>query len=216
MSSEIARSDTVDSPRTDQFYDPFNSQDHEDHEGDREDKERRRDMDDKNDKENKESKDGKEDNEDNASSYHSFDDDNNPFLSPEKAGTSTEPDYSGSADPKIEQLSPDPIDSLGLIPFSPKLSGESIRRLALSPRKQKKTRDMSPSSMPSIPMMSFSQRLAEEMGDFSLDFGTGKGVPVEEDVVVGGSDSGSDAEWNHEDIFEDLEVKGKWQSRQDK
>ncbi|KAG0220954.1 hypothetical protein BGX31_010335 [Mortierella sp. GBA43] len=117
-------------------------------------------------------------------------------------------------EPESELVELGPIDSLGLISFSPKLSGESIRRLALSPRKQKKTRDISPTSMLPKPVMSFAQRLAAEMNDATsapwiekIKSATATDLPGNNSFsgggIVEGSDSDSDPEWNNEDIFDD-------------
>ncbi|KAF9963412.1 hypothetical protein BGZ65_003577 [Modicella reniformis] len=142
----------------------------------------------------------------------------NPFISPKQTETVTESDQTESADPNrvspvlgpIDSLGS--IDSLGPISFSPKLSGESLRRLALSPRKQKKTRDFSPALTPSKPTMTFAERLAAEIEDSSvpddqllkkiLASGGRDCDPAYNNIaIVMGSDPESDAEWNDKDIF---------------
>ncbi|KAG0304970.1 hypothetical protein BGZ98_004759 [Dissophora globulifera] len=110
----------------------------------------------------------------------------------------------------------EPIDRLGLLAYSSPLSGESLRRLALSPRKQNRKKVFPQGTMPAPPAVSFADRLAAEMAgsdelrlnstqnqDISngnsdiavLGFGFTKQDAVAKDVVYG-SDPESDVDWN--------------------
>lgn len=105
-------------------------------------------------------------------------------------------------------------------------SSESLRRLALSPRKPKRNLDPVHGSPGSKPTLTFSEKLATEMGktvpgsDKYNIFGGSSPLStpkkprfgtkaeqdqensfVEEDTVVGGSDSESDADWDDKDVF---------------
>ncbi|KAF8948709.1 hypothetical protein BGZ47_003036 [Haplosporangium gracile] len=113
------------------------------------------------------------------------------------------------------------IDDMDLLALQP--SSESLRRLALSPRKPKRALDLGHGSPGSKPMLTFSEKLAAEMGksipgdkhNFGDNnsssplkpkkprFGTKEEsvAAEEEDIVVGGSDSESDADWDDKDVF---------------
>ncbi|KAG0202612.1 hypothetical protein BGX33_009564 [Mortierella sp. NVP41] len=113
----------------------------------------------------------------------------------------------------------DSIDSNGLLAYGSQTSGESLRRLALSPRKPKRTLDLGHGSPGSKPTLTFSEKLTVEMGTVvSGDrFGVGNTKTLmsknpqfgskaedamsEDDAIVGGSDSGSEADWDDKDIF---------------
>ncbi|KAF8978655.1 hypothetical protein BGZ46_006247 [Entomortierella lignicola] len=104
------------------------------------------------------------------------------------------------------------FDSLELMTYSSQPSGESLRRLALSPRKQMKKKDLISGSGISKPMLKFSEKLAAEMGgsdneDISsikiskttiLEFDVKEEKDKAEPAEVEGSDSGSEADWNDE------------------
>ncbi|KAF9155381.1 hypothetical protein BG015_010031 [Linnemannia schmuckeri] len=112
------------------------------------------------------------------------------------------------------------IDNMDLLALQP--SSESLRRLALSPRKPKRALELGHGSPGSKPMLTFSEKLAAEMGKsipgdkYNIGdnnsssplkpkksrFGTKEDdIVVEEDIIVGGSDSGSDADWDDKDVF---------------
>ena len=112
------------------------------------------------------------------------------------------------------------MDNMDLLALRP--SSESLRRLTLSPRKPKRALDLGNGSPGSKPMLTFSEKLATEMGltvpgdKYTLGgnsscspleskkprFGTKEeSAVVEEDIVVGGSDSESDADWDDKDVF---------------
>ncbi|KAF9166145.1 hypothetical protein BGX20_000321 [Mortierella sp. AD010] len=101
--------------------------------------------------------------------YDGQTDDNNPFslnnpFSPSKP-TIKEIKSPWNDDGLDAELGPiDNIDSLGLMTYSSQPSGESLRRLALSPRKQKIKKDLLPGSV-SMPTQTFSEKLAAEMSD---------------------------------------------------
>ncbi|KAK3847351.1 MAG: hypothetical protein J3R72DRAFT_163323 [Linnemannia gamsii] len=104
------------------------------------------------------------------------------------------------------------------------VSSESLRRLALSPRKPKRTLDLGLHGSPgSKPVLTFSEKLTAEMsraapGDqhtfgggsscnsplkpkkLKFEAKTPKAV-VNEDIEVQGSDSGSDADWDDKDVY---------------
>ncbi|KAG0296637.1 hypothetical protein BGZ96_008936 [Linnemannia gamsii] len=104
-------------------------------------------------------------------------------------------------------------------------SSESLRRLALSPRKPKRTLDLGNGSPGSKPALAFSEKLTAEMGKTvpgSDKYNTFAGSPlstpkkarvgtkaeqeqrsavVDEDTIVSGSDSESDADWDDKDVF---------------
>ncbi|OAQ33360.1 hypothetical protein K457DRAFT_134488 [Linnemannia elongata AG-77] len=113
------------------------------------------------------------------------------------------------------------IDNMDLMALQP--SSESLRRLTLSPRKPKRALDFGNGSPGSKPMLMFSEKLAAEMGktvpgdkyNFGGNssssplkpkkprFGTKEEdeAVVDEGIVVGGSDSESDADWDDKDVF---------------
>ncbi|KAG9070098.1 hypothetical protein KI688_009429 [Linnemannia hyalina] len=112
------------------------------------------------------------------------------------------------------------MDNMDLMALKP--SSESLRRLTLSPRKPKRAFDLGNGSPGSKPMLTFSEKLATEMGktvpgdryNFGGNssssplkpkkprFGTKEeSTVVEEDIIVGGSDSESDADWDDKDVF---------------
>ncbi|KAF9144141.1 hypothetical protein BGX30_013679 [Mortierella sp. GBA39] len=112
------------------------------------------------------------------------------------------------------------MDNMDLMALKP--SSESLRRLTLSPRKPKRAFDLGNGSPGSKPILTFSEKLATEMGKTvpgdRYNFG-GNGISsplkpkkprfgtkeestvVEEDIIVGGSDSESDADWDDKDVF---------------
>ncbi|KAF9198176.1 hypothetical protein BGZ49_001092, partial [Haplosporangium sp. Z 27] len=106
------------------------------------------------------------------------------------------------------------FDSLELMTYSSQPSGESLRRLALSPRKQMKKKDLTSGSGVSKPMLTFSEKLAAEMGESDnkdissikiskttiLEFDVKEEKDDAEPAEVEGSDSGSEADWNDEVI----------------
>ncbi|KAF9435040.1 hypothetical protein BGZ76_006999 [Entomortierella beljakovae] len=105
----------------------------------------------------------------------------------------------------------EPIDNVDLMPFSSQASGESLRRLALSPRKQIKKKDILIGSTTSKPELTFAQKLAAELGDSDVemnsDISIKQSLPIMdfgenslEPAVVEGSDSGSEADWNDEEF----------------
>ncbi|KAI7820572.1 hypothetical protein BC939DRAFT_232471 [Gamsiella multidivaricata] len=98
--------------------------------------------------------------------------------------------------------------------FSSQLSGESLRRLALSPRKQKRKKELSPGMMPSMPTLTFSEKLAAEMGEIGGGEGSlfglirkAKPLTLGKVAVVDGSDSGSEADWNDDEVVATLTSK---------
>ncbi|KAG0354965.1 hypothetical protein BGZ54_001359 [Gamsiella multidivaricata] len=108
----------------------------------------------------------------------------------------------------------EPINGLGLMTFSSQLSGESLRRLALSPRKQKRKKELSPGMMPSMPTLTFSEKLAAEMGEIGGGEGSlfglirkAKPLTLGKVAVVDGSDSGSEADWNDDEVVATLTSK---------
>ncbi|KAI8602144.1 hypothetical protein EDD21DRAFT_372675 [Dissophora ornata] len=106
------------------------------------------------------------------------------------------------------------IDNLGFLTFSSQLSSESLRRLAVSPRKQKRKMEFLPGVAPSMPALSFSDKLAAEMSDSDgmednilsrISSSTnqpkalGSGIMREatpEENAENGSDLGLDTDWN--------------------
>lgn len=121
------------------------------------------------------------------------------------------------------------IDNMDLMALQP--SSESLRRLTLSPRKPKRALDFGNGSPGSKPMLMFSEKLAAEMGktvpgdkyNFGGNssssplkpkkprFGTKEEdeAVVDEGIVVGGSDSESDADWDDKDVFVSAESSRK-------
>ncbi|KAF9923794.1 mannosyl-oligosaccharide alpha-1,2-mannosidase [Linnemannia zychae] len=125
----------------------------------------------------------------------------------------------------------DTVENLELLGYVSPASGESLRRLTLSPRKHKRTFDpnLGLSSPGSKPTLTFSERLLTEMGkavpkekhmlgnnnvrkshDSSLkpkkiDFGSMAKESivetVEDNSIVSGSDSESASDWDDKDIF---------------
>lgn len=119
----------------------------------------------------------------------------------------------------------DSIDHLGTFTFGSQVSGESLRRLTLSPRKNKpKKEDMR--SLLSAPTKSFAERLAAQWLTDSVpnsddtqeqtraESGANyAGDHVEDEAVIAGSDPESEADWNDEILETPIEVKtpsGKW------
>ncbi|KAF9576477.1 hypothetical protein EC968_007955 [Mortierella alpina] len=94
------------------------------------------------------------------------------------------------------------LDEIDPFAFSSQRSVETLRRQTLSPKKAKRQKDYSLGSTLAKPMLTFSERLAAEMGVEDVaakkpsepDSTTSE--VVAERTVVDGSDSGSDAEWN--------------------
>ncbi|KAF9109918.1 hypothetical protein BGX27_006996 [Mortierella sp. AM989] len=92
--------------------------------------------------------------------YYAHANDNGPFGKSEPTASDGEPSWHDELPADLAS-----IDSLGVMAFSSQLSGESLRRLTLSPRKQKKKNELLPESMASMPTLTFSEKLAAEMGD---------------------------------------------------
>ncbi|KAF9918504.1 hypothetical protein BX616_008349 [Lobosporangium transversale] len=153
------------------------------------------------------------DNEDLNDTYYDASD----SLNPSSPGKSSIKSEAGEASKHNEPISTDldSVDSLGLMTFNSQVSGESLRRLALSPRKAK-WKGMTPGSMPSKPSLTFSEKLAEEMGTSlelmdsnsklkPLELENIKNSPFTKDIVEG-SDSGSEADWNDTNILVAAEI----------
>ncbi|KAG0263551.1 hypothetical protein BG011_008615 [Mortierella polycephala] len=124
--------------------------------------------------------------------------------------------FSGELSP-IDSIHP--IDSPGIVTFSSQLSGGSLRRLTLSPRKPKK-KELMPGLSGMKPMLSFSDKLVAEMGytdeqKEQLLLGGGKprklGLESDEENadatkthIVNGSDSGSEDDWDDRDMVQSM------------
>ncbi|KAF9188477.1 mannosyl-oligosaccharide alpha-1,2-mannosidase [Haplosporangium sp. Z 767] len=122
-----------------------------------------------------------------------------------------------------KELSPidsiDPIDSPRIVTFSSQLSGGSLRRLTLSPRKPKKKELISGLS-DMKPMLSFSDKLAAEMGytdeqkeqlllggrkprKLGLEAGE-ENADATETHIVDGSDPESEDDWDDRDMIRSM------------
>ncbi|KAI1312626.1 hypothetical protein EDD11_002935 [Mortierella claussenii] len=132
------------------------------------------------------------------------------FMQDDTEGeTLASPQKDGSLSPDL-----DPIDSLGLMTFSSQISGESLRRLALSPRKAKKTMNMLPGVTASpISAARFLDKLTAVMNESGADddednllrssskpkvLNFAEEMDPPEEQVVEGSDPESETDWNDE------------------
>ncbi|KAG0028522.1 hypothetical protein BGZ81_004638 [Podila clonocystis] len=106
----------------------------------------------------------------------------------------------------------DSIDRLGSFTFGSQVSGESLRRLTLSPRKAKlKKEEMR--SLLSVPTTSFAERLAAQgltepltndedtHKQINIESGANSTGSHEDEAVIAGSDPESEPDWNDE-VFE--------------
>lgn len=113
----------------------------------------------------------------------------------------------------------DSIDRLGSFTFGSQVSGESLRRLTLSPRKNKPKKD-DMRSLLSAPTKSFAERLAAQWLTDSVpnsndtqeqtraESGANSASDhVEYEAVIAGSDPESEADWNDEILETPNEVK---------
>src|SRR5690606_388177 len=146
--SDTIKSDSVEPPIAEPLYDPFNSQDYEDWDENNEYDQQR----------------------DSARTPERSNVKPALIVSQswnEKEGAQENKDeeessvFSGELSP-IDSIHP--IDSPGIVTFSSQLSGGSLRRLTLSPRKPKKKKELTSGLSGMKPMLSFSDKLAAEMG----------------------------------------------------
>ncbi|KAF9304070.1 hypothetical protein BGZ74_002435 [Mortierella antarctica] len=112
----------------------------------------------------------------------------------------------------------DSIDRLGSYTFGSQVSGESLRRLTLSPRKAKlKKEEMR--SLLSVPTKSFAERLAAQglierlpndedtHGQIKSESGANPTGDHEDEAVIAGSDPESEPDWNDEILETPIEAR---------